>query len=126
MAQTDFMTTAEFRCSFPEFKSVQDPQISAYLTKARQRVDPTVLGNRLNQAHGLLTADLLAGAPFGQQARMTSEEGMTTYRKQFQQLICETVLGDEGDTFSSLAELLPDTIFTSPGGHYPISSSTAR
>ena len=93
MAQSDFMTTAEFRCSFPEFKSVQDPQVTEYLTKARQRVDPGVLGNRLNQAHGLLTAHLLAGAPFGQQARMTSEEGDTTYRMQFKQLISETVFG---------------------------------
>lgn len=93
MASTDFMTTAEFRCSFPEFRSVQDPQVSAYLNKAKQRIDPSVFGVKTNEAHGLLTAHLLAAAPFGQQARMTSEEGDTTYHKQFQMIVRETVFG---------------------------------
>lgn len=93
MALNEFMTLAEFREGFPEFCDVRDGQVKHHLERSTSRLDTSVLGAKLNQAHGLLTAHTLAASPFGQQARLVSEKGDTTYRRQLKELLSETVLG---------------------------------
>lgn len=93
MALDEHMTLAEFRILYPEFCSVEDPQVKANLEQAEAGTDPEFLGDRLKQAHGLLTAHMLAASPFGQQARLDSKQGDTTYRMQLRQLYNQTVLG---------------------------------
>lgn len=93
MAATDYMTTAEFRCKFPEFEFIGDPQVNANLDSTRNRVDPSVMGSKTNEAHGLLTAHMLAASPAGQQARLSSERGETTYLMNFKKVVRMTVIG---------------------------------
>ena len=96
MASNEYMTEAEFKVSFPEFRSIwtnSDEMLTAYLSHAQHRIDCDVFGNKANQAHGLLTAHTLAVAPGGQMARLVSKEGDTTYGMQYRQIMRETVLG---------------------------------
>jgi len=87
------MTTSEFRCVFPEFDLIEDPQINANLDATKNRVDAAVLLANTNEAHGLLTADVLAASPAGQQARLISEEGKTTYLMRYRLIISQVVVG---------------------------------
>lgn len=63
------LTVSEFRARFPEFKLVPDGTIQAALDDAATRTDADVFGSSTNEAHGWLTADILASHPHGNTAR---------------------------------------------------------
>lgn len=81
------MTLAEFKIAHPEFCKVSDSMVRVKLDHAAERTDAAALRGATNEAHGLLTAHLLAAAPHGQQARLVSKDGSTTYSVQHRSLI---------------------------------------
>lgn len=80
------LTVLEFRARFPEFEVLLDPQVQKALDIAANNVDPTVYGDRAQDAAYYYAADTLALSPFGQQARLVSANGTTTYRVQFERM----------------------------------------
>lgn len=77
------MTVVSFLEAFPEFTDVHSEfpdLIAAKLAQAERRVAAgTVAEFVRDDLIGLLTAHLVASAPQGQQARLASKDGSTTY-----------------------------------------------
>ena len=80
------MDLATFRIQYPEFQTATDPLVSGKLAAAAQRLDAVIWGARFDQAHGLLTAHLLALSTHGQFARLQKDKDDTIYHKQYQEL----------------------------------------
>ncbi|MCK6585954.1 MAG: DUF4054 domain-containing protein [Polyangiaceae bacterium] len=72
---------ATFRARFPEFNTADDAYVDAKLAEALLQIDASVWGTKADLGQGYLAAHLLAVSPFGQQARLSSKEGETTYHK---------------------------------------------
>jgi hypothetical protein len=70
-----------FRVLHPEFAAVQDDTIEAKLAAAELRTDAEVFGDLTDEAHGWLTAHLLAASPAGREALLKGgkEAGATRY-----------------------------------------------
>ncbi len=68
-----------FLAAYPEFGESSPALVAAKLAEAELQVDAAVCGAQTDIMHGLTTAHLLALSPFGQNARMVSKEGTTTY-----------------------------------------------
>jgi hypothetical protein len=88
------MTVASFLEAFPEFTDVntETPDlVSAKLAQAARRVaSGTVAAFLRDDLIAYLAAHLLATSPQGQQARMVSKDGRTTYLEEYERL-CRTV-----------------------------------
>lgn len=84
-----------FRNRFPEFSDTDLSLVQACLDAAANEVDPDVFGDRINEAHGLLTAHKLGMSPMGMNARLVLKSGeiSTTYWPQFQQLVLANTSG---------------------------------
>lgn len=82
-------TLAKFLERFPEFADNQADVIliQEMLDLAELQVDEVQLGTLYDQAWSYKAAHMLANSPFGQQARLVSDEGKTTYEEQFDQII---------------------------------------
>ena len=80
------LTLAQFRVSFPEFKSATDPLVEACLARAESLIEPSVWLGLTDEGHGLLTAHILALSPNGQMARMQTDKGKSTYGTEYQSL----------------------------------------
>ena len=78
---------ADFLARFPEFEPAGVLMINATIVEAVRNVDPTVWGNKTDDGVRWKTAHLLSISPFGQQARMVSKDGSTTYGKHFVMLM---------------------------------------
>lgn len=66
------LTLQQFKDRFPEFKAAWaagDALVQAALDDAAARTDADVFGDLANEAHGYLTADILASKPTGREAR---------------------------------------------------------
>jgi len=88
------LNLAAFRVRHPEFKGVHDDLITIKLADAVKRLSPAVFGDRYDEAHGHLTAHMLAGgAPWGAAARLKDGLGSTVYSSQLDQLIVEVAAG---------------------------------
>lgn len=72
------MNLAGFRDRFPEFKTAGDTMVTAFLAAAALQTSSD-WGTNYDEAHGLLTADLLANSPFGKNARLENDEKRTNY-----------------------------------------------
>ncbi len=77
---------ASFKVRWPEFIPTADAVVTATLADAVLRVDDRLFGDSTDAAVGLLTAHLLAISPFGQQNRMVSDDGDTTYNREFKRM----------------------------------------
>lgn len=77
---------ATFLARFPEFTPATTAMVTAALGEAVRNVDESVFGDKTEDACFWKAAHLLAISPFGQQARMVSKEGDTTYGKYFNML----------------------------------------
>ncbi len=75
-----------FCARFPEFEPATEPMIRTAIAEAVNNVDVDVFKTKTDEAVRWKTAHLLAISPFGQQARMVSKEGGTTYGEQFMKL----------------------------------------
>ncbi len=83
-----------FRDRNPEFKGVASGLIVIKLADAVKRLSPAVFGDRYDEAHGYLTAHLLAGgAPWGVAARLKDGSGSTCYSASLDQLVREVSAG---------------------------------
>lgn len=76
-----------FLARFPEFEPASIAMIEGALVDARSNVDGAVFGTKTDEAVRWKTAHLLAITPFGQQARLVSKDGSTTYGEYFMQLV---------------------------------------
>lgn len=82
------MTVDEFTTRFPEWLQVAEdaPEIiERALTDAAQFVDAAVWGDRYDAGLAYKAADLLAGQPFGENARLKGSD-KTTYGIRFEQM----------------------------------------
>jgi hypothetical protein len=77
---------ADFLARFPEFEPAPKAMVEAALSEARRNVDAEVFGDKTDDAIRWKAAHLLAISPFGQQARLISKDGSTTYGKYFWEL----------------------------------------
>ena len=77
---------AIFLARFPEFEPASPAMVEASLKEAIRNVDSTVFGTKTDDAVSWKCAHLLAISPFGQQARLISKDGETTYGKYFLEL----------------------------------------
>lgn len=85
---------AAFRVRHPEFKGVDSGLITVKLADAVKRLSPAVFGARYDEAHGFLTAHLLAGgAPWGVAARLKDGSGATVYSAALDTMITEVAAG---------------------------------
>jgi hypothetical protein len=80
------MDLSTFRGAFPEFNTADDTLVKSWLTLAAAEIDQGAFGASYDTAHGLLTAHRLALSPAGKNARLVSNQGQTTYKKQFDEL----------------------------------------
>lgn len=80
--------------SFPEFRPAEAALIKPMIAKAVIQVDAAVWGTlKTDLGVELLTAHLLAISPFGQNARLVSKDGSTTYGKRFDAMVKQVTPG---------------------------------
>ena len=75
------LDVASFKVVFPEFTDAGDTMIALYIQDASQRVN-VAFGSLFDRAHAIMTAKMLAQSSFGQQARLLSKTGRSTYDDQ--------------------------------------------
>ena len=79
------LDVASFKVVFPEFTDAGDAMIALYIQDASQRVN-VAFGSLFDRAHAIMTAKMLAQSSFGQQARLLSKTGRSTYDDQLDNL----------------------------------------
>lgn len=77
----------------PEFFGCPEIMIQTAIDDAIVRVDPNMYLKTVDQAVRLLACHHLALSPYGQQARLVSADGTTTYKLQFNELRGEAAIG---------------------------------
>lgn len=75
----DKTTAGTFRCMFQEFRLVPDVVAQSYLDQAAKRLSADVLGEAYDEAHGNLTAHLIASSPAGLSLRLIRPDKTSTY-----------------------------------------------
>jgi len=83
------MTVTEFTTRFPEWEEIAEARpelIEAALADAAQFVDAVVWGSRYAAGLAYKAADLLAGGPFGENARLKADPTKTTYSVRFDEM----------------------------------------
>ena len=78
--------TRSFLARFPEFEPASRSMVDEAIDEASRNVDPDVFGEKTDDGIRWQAAHLLAISPFGQQARLISKDGSTTYGKRFEAL----------------------------------------
>lgn len=88
---------AGFRVRHPEFKGASSGLVTIKLADAVKRLSVELLGSSYDEAHGWLTAHLLATTPWGMAARidpkLASTPGETIYSVALKQLQLEAGAG---------------------------------
>jgi|SRR4051812_11846499 hypothetical protein len=92
---------AAFRVRHPEFKGAGSALVTAKLSDALKRLSPGLYGTSFDEAHGWLTAHLLATTPWGMAARLDPKvaaikgvkPGATIYSLELQRLAYEAGAG---------------------------------
>lgn len=79
-------TATTFKARWSEFAPIDDATVTAALAEATESCNATDFAERFDEAVGLLAAHKLAISPMGQQARLESKEGDTTYRQEWARL----------------------------------------
>ena len=80
------VSRADFLARFPEFEPASPSMVEAALGEAVRNVDSEIFADKTDDAVKWKAAHLLAISPFGQQARLISKTGETTYGKYFREL----------------------------------------
>ena len=88
------MNLAAFRIQYPEFRSAADAFVQVFLDSADLQLHATYWGTYRDQAHGLLTAHLISMSPSGQQARLQTDKGNTTYKQRLDAMRDEITFAD--------------------------------
>lgn len=76
----------DFLARFPEFEPASKAMIESAIAEAGRNVDADIFDTKTDDAIRWKAAHLLAISPFGQQARLSSKDGSTTYGKRFTEL----------------------------------------
>src|SRR6187549_1571859 len=88
---------AAFRVRHPEFKGAGSALVVIKLADALKRLSPGLFGDRFDEAHGWLTAHLLATTPWGMAARVDPKlsvtPGATIYSLELKKLAYEAGAG---------------------------------
>lgn len=90
------LTRSAFRTLYSEFDRVEDATVDAKLAEAEDRLSEDYFGDRFDNAHGLMTAHLIAISPAGRQARLDpkkAEGNTTTYQRELGELLKENAPG---------------------------------
>lgn len=81
------VTVASFLLSYPEFTRAPEViDLESQLAKAVLKVDAEVWGDKTDEGVELTLAHMLALSPFGQNAKLLSKTGESTYGVQLQSL----------------------------------------
>ena len=86
------VTVDSFLTHHPEFRPAEVSLIQAKISDAVLRVDASIWGTKTDNGVRLLAAHTLALSPFGQNAKLVSKEGQTTYGQQYAQARKEVVV----------------------------------
>lgn len=73
------MDLSSFRARYPEFRTAADGLVQAVLDEVATEIDATVYRDKYDVAHGMKTAQRLARSPFGKNARLSQDDGSTTW-----------------------------------------------
>jgi Protein of unknown function (DUF4054) len=68
-----------FKARFPEFNRLPDVMIQDAINRGVAQTNANVFGPLQDEASAYLAAHFLALSPYGQQARLVSKDGSTTY-----------------------------------------------
>jgi len=79
-------TAYSFKQRFQEFSETPDEVVDSALAEATRGCNAEVLGDRFDDAVGWKAAHILSVSPFGQQARLQSKEGESTYLAEWKRL----------------------------------------
>ncbi len=80
------VTFDSFTTSHPEFIPAGEDLIEAKVAAAVLQVDAEVWGDKVDLGVELTAAHLLAMSPFGQNARLVPEDGVTIYERQLRRM----------------------------------------
>ena len=73
------MDPITFKARFPEFNRLPDVTIQDAIQRGQAQTNANVFGPLQDEASSYLAAHFLALSPYGQQARLVSKDGSTTY-----------------------------------------------
>ena len=76
-----------FLIRFPEFKGVGASYIDAHIAAAANEIDPVIWRTKTDEGVIYLAAHKMASSPYGEQARLITAEGGTTYFLEFKRLV---------------------------------------
>ena len=79
----------DFRSMFPEFGDTGADLLAEHLANAATHVPEDTWQHRQREGHAYLAAHLLAISPYGQNARLASAEGESTYGRRYEALRIE-------------------------------------
>ena len=88
------MTSAELRAIAPEFAKAPEAAVAEAVAQATAYVNAALFGTDTEMAIRLRACHTLALGPYGQQARLISKDGTTTYQKQFDDLLATATAGE--------------------------------
>ena len=88
------VTVESFRQQFDEFRTTDQQSIESKLAIAKQNVNASVWGNKLDSGVLYLTAHYLSLAPSGQNAKLKpAEMAITTYGQTYKTLLRTVTFG---------------------------------
>jgi hypothetical protein len=83
------LSADEFIIRFPEFETAGPAMVQGALDLAAAGMSVCVYGERFNEAQGYLAAHKLAVSPYGKDARLSDDKGMSTYFGEFRRIRAE-------------------------------------
>lgn len=87
------MTAEKFLTQFPEFKGVELDLVQAHLDAAALEIDVDIWGLKADQGQAYLAAHKMALSPYGQNARLSTDDGRTTYFTHYKALRLQVTSG---------------------------------
>lgn len=88
MALTDYLLDIdEFKAFGPEFNQCDDAVLEFFFEAAKPKINPDVFKDQTKIAHFFWMAHLIAMSPYGRNLRLQSDNGITDYYKNFQEIL---------------------------------------
>jgi hypothetical protein len=81
------VTLTSLREAYPEFENAPDAVVTAAIARAEGRVDEEVLGDQYDQTVLLMACHEISISPYGQDLRLTSDDGETPYKRDARELL---------------------------------------
>lgn len=87
------ISLASFRTQFPEFNGPSDGLVQSMLDAAALEIDTSIWGKKADQGQAYLAAHKLVMSPFGQNAKLQTKNGESTYLGVYQKLVRQVSSG---------------------------------